>query len=227
MTHQQKQIEVIDQIESQVKSNRLKSSLVTPVKDFEKDPRICLTSVHIPSNALKQKIQDEIIRALKGVFSEVYFYSSDSMHMTVKNIRVINNPPHFKPADIEKAKQVFSQVIPKHKKFKAYFYRLLLFPNNLALMSTTDPELDSIVFDLDKGLNEAELPDDKQYINSKYFFCNMTLARFSTPSKEFIKKVEELTEKIKFDPYIVDSVSLITCNAVLKDLNIIGTWKLK
>lgn len=225
-THQQKQIEVIDQIANQVRNSNLNFSLVAPTEDYDNDSRICLTSVHIPSDYLKQKIHDEIIKPLQMVSSNVYFYLPDSMHMTIKNIRVINNPPHFKPVDIKKAKQVFLEVMPQHNKYRIYFYRLLLFPNSLVLIGTTDPELDNIILDLDKRLKEVGLPDDKQYTNSQYFFSNMTLARFSVPSKEFIKKVEELSKRIKFDPYTVNSVSLITCNAALKNLQIIGKWKL-
>src|SRR5258708_21852125 len=99
-THQQKQIEVIDKIEDQVKNNTLNFSVVTPVEDYENDPRICLTSVHIPSDSLNQTIQYKIIKPLKEVFPDAYFYSSESLHMTIKNIRVINNPPHFKLAEI-------------------------------------------------------------------------------------------------------------------------------
>ncbi len=196
------------------------------VEDYENDPRICLTSVHIPSDSLKQKIQNEIIKPLQKISEDIYFYSPDSIHMTIKNIRVINNPPHFINSDIEKAKQIFSKVISRHKKFKVYFYRLLLFPNNLALIGTTDLELDNIVLDLDKELKEAGLPDDKQYTNSQYFFSNMTLARFSVCSDEFRKKVKKLSDSIRFEPYTVDSVSLVTCNAVLKNFLVIGKWEL-
>lgn len=223
-THQQKQIEVINRIESQIKSNNLQFSTVAPIENYDNDQRICLTSIHIPSASLKQKIQDEIIEPLKEIASDVYFYSPDSLHMTIKNIRVINNPPHFVLSDIKKAKQVFSKVIPQHNKFKVYFYKLLLFPNNLALIGTTESELDNIVLDLDKKLEEAGIPDDKQYINSQYFFINMTLARFTVSSKKFIDKVGKLSEHNQFDPYIIDSVNLITCNAVLKNLQLHGNY---
>lgn len=224
--HQKKQIEVINQIESQINNNKLKFSVVAPVEDYNNDPRLCLTSIHIPSNFLKQKVLDEIIKPLKKLLPNAYFYSPDSMHMTIKNIKVINNPPNFTRDDVQTAKKIFTEIIPKHKKFQVYFYRLLLFPNNLALIGTTDSELDNIILDLDTIFKKNNLEDDKTYLNSQYFFSNMTLARFSNPSVDFVKKVQELSKQIKFEPYIVDSVSLITCNAVLKNLQIIGTWKL-
>lgn len=226
--YQKKQKEVINKLEEQVKNNTLSFSTVSPVADFKNDPRTCLTSVHIPNQEHKNKIQNTLIEPLKQISPEHFYYPNDSLHMTIKNIRVINDPPHFNENDIEKAKEVFSKVIPKHKSFKAYLYRLLLFPNNLALMGTSEEEFDNIILDLGQKLKNVKIPDDKKYLNSRYFFVNMTLARFSTPpSLEFKKKIEELSANINFEPYTVDSVTLLTCNAVFLNRNILGAWNLK
>ncbi len=225
--YQQNQKEVINTLEKQVKSNILTFSTVSPVTDFKNDQRICLTSVHIPKEDLKNKIRQTLIEPLKQISPEHFYYHNDSLHMTIKNIRIINNPPHFSNQDIEKAKKVFSKVIPKHKSFKVFFYRLLLFSNNLALMGTSGEELDNIILDLDKKLKAANIPDDKKYLNNRYFFINMTLARFSNPiSEEFKKKVEEFSANINFEPYTINSVTLLTCNAVFENRNIIDTWNL-
>jgi hypothetical protein len=227
-SHQQKQKDVIDSLEDQVKKNSMQFTTVSPVEDFEHDTRICLTSVHIPSVALMNQVQEQIIKPLLAVSSDLYAYSNDSLHMTIKNVRVINDPPHFAQQDILKAKKVFSDTVLKHNRFNVHFYRLLLFPNNLALVGTTDPELDALVLELDQKLKEEGVPDDKVYSNNKYFFSNMTLMRFSNPlTEEFKHKIEELSHKLHFEPYVVDSVSLITANAVLKSKTIIGTWGLK
>lgn len=227
MNHQQHQIKIINQIEEQIKLSSLQSSTVSPVTDFENDPRICLTSVHFPSSFLKSYILKSIIKPLKKIFPEHFYYSNTSLHMTIKNVRIIYDPPNFTPENIKTVRKIFSKTIPHHKKFKVCFYRLLLFPNNLALMGTTEPELDNIVLDLDKCLTENRFPDDKKYINSRYFFSNMTLARFNSDvSQKFMKTVQELSKNITIDPYVVDSVSLITANAVLSKLQILDTWKL-
>jgi len=148
--------------------------------------------------------------------------------MTIKNIRVINDPPHFNKDDIVKATKIFNEVIPQRQKFNVYFYRLLLFPNNLALIGTSDEELDGIILELDQKLKAQDIPDDKVYSNTKYFFSNMTLVRFNNnPSEEFKRKVEKLSASLKFDRYQVDSVTLVTCNAVFKNRKIIRTWSLK
>lgn len=226
-THQQKQVEIINKLEEQIKSSSVGFSTVSPVSDYENDARICLTSVHLPDKKFVDQVQNVLIEPLKNISSDFFYYPPDSLHMTVKNIRVINDPPHFTEDDIAKVKEVFSSTIPQHKKFKVYFYRLLLFPNNLALIGTTDSELDNTFLELDKKLNEAGVADDKKYINSQYFFSNMTLARFNNqPSDRFFQKVEELSRSLFFEPYTVDSVTLLTCTAVFMKRNIIHTWKL-
>lgn len=174
--YQQNQIEVINQIESQIKNKTLNFSTVAPINNYATDPRVSLTSVHFPDSKLLKKIQNELIEPLREVFPSAFFYPRNSLHMTIKNIRVINNPMHFTPTVVESVKKVFSEVLKTHSKLNVYFYRLLIFPNNLALIGTSDEELDDIILDLDKRLNEIGQPDDKQYINNKYFFSNMTLA---------------------------------------------------
>lgn len=224
---QNKQIEVIDAIEQNIKNNHLTSSTIIPVKDFDNDSRICLTSVHFPHETLIAQIQKELIDPLREIEPDFYYYPEDSLHLTIKNVRVIADPPNFSDKEIENVKSLFSLIIPKHTKFNVYFYRLLLFPNNLAVIGTTDPELDEIILDLDRKLTSAGIPDDKVYVNRNYFFSNMTLARFADhPSKKFKQKVQELSAALTLKPYTVDSVTLLSANAVMKKRNVIETWKL-
>jgi len=227
-THQIKQKEVIDRIASQVSNKSLNFSTVSPVDDFANDPRTCLTSVHLPHQDLLDQVQQDLLEPLRKIEPDFHYYPSDCLHMTIKNVRVINDPPHFSEEDIQQAEKIFAETIPQHRKLNVYFYRLLLFPNNLALIGTTDEELDNIVLDLDNKLTAGGISDDKVYMNSQYFFSNITLARFATsPSEAFRQKVAQLSESLNFQPYQVDSVTLLTCNAVLKNKKIKGTWKLK
>jgi len=227
-THQLKQQEIIDRIASQVSNKSLNFSTVSPIDDFENDPRTCLTSVHLPHQSLLDQVQQDLIEPLRKIEPDFHYYPNDCLHMTIKSIRVINDPPHFNEEDVQKAEKIFDETIPQHKKFNVYFYRLLLFPNNLALIGTTDEELDNIILDLDNKLTAGGIPDDKVYTNSQYFFSNMTLTRFSTPPSDIFKqKVTELSDSLEFEPYQVDSVTLLTCNAVLRNKQIRGTWELK
>lgn len=226
--HQLKQIEVINRIEQQIKDKAIIFTTVSPVTDYHNDQRMALTSVHMPRPDLIHKVITSMIEPLKMIEPDFYYYTNENLHMTIKNVRVINDPPHFNDEDVQKATHVFNSVIPQHHKFNVYFYRLLLFPNNISLIGTTDEELDKIIFDLSMGLNEVGVPDDKVFANSSYFFSNMTLARFNrVPSDAFKQKVEELSASIMYGPYEVDSVTLLTCNAVLHKKEIIGQWNLR
>lgn len=226
--HQNQQIKTIEQIEDQVKKNKLTFSTVDPVSDYINDNRLCLTSVHLLKKELIQYIKDTIIHPLRSISPELYYYEDDSLHATIKNIRTISNPPLYSQEDINISKKVFELVIPKHSSFRAYYYRLLLFPMNLALIGTTDPELDSLILNLDKTMKENGISDNKQYFNNSHFFSNITLARFNKkPSLIFINMVHNLSQHIKFPSYLIDSVTLLISNAVLKKRKIIGSWKLK
>lgn len=226
--HQIKQTEIIDNIARQISLKSLGSSTVSPVNDFARDTRISLTSIHLPHKDFIDKIQKDIIEPLKKIEPDFYYYPNDGLHMTIKNIRVINDPPNFGENEVNKAINIFNEVIPQHKKFMVYFYKLLLFPNSLSLIGTTDEELDYIINDLNFKLKSAGIPDDKQYINDRYFFINMNLARFNyTPKKDFSNKVEEFSLSLNFEPYLVDTVTLTSCNAVFHIKTINGTWQLR
>lgn len=226
--HQQKQIEIINQIAEQIRTDSLKASAVIPVENFDEDTRMCLTSVHFPHQSFVNSIYTSITKPLQKLFSKAYYYSPSSLHLTIKNIRVINDPPHFTDHDVTTAKKVCEKVVPSHKQFLVYPYRLLLFKNNLALMSTTDERLDAIILDLDRELNKAHISDDKHYINSRYFFSNMTLARFGEiPPRRFREMVRNISSSLDIPFYTINSVSLVTSNAVMKKRLMHGTWCLR
>ncbi len=226
--HQRRQVEVINDIERQANDSTGKFSTVAPVADYESDTRMCLTSVHFPQQSLIDRIQNIIIKPLKADFPEHYYYGEDSLHITVKNIRIIHDPPFFTEKDIDRAKDIYSKVIPRHKRFEVYFYRLLLFSVNLALVGTTEEKLDTVILDLNDSLDKYSLGDDKKYMNDKYFFSNMTLARFNkSVSDSFKERVHQISTQLSFEPYTVDSVSLVSCNAVFKKRTELGKWLLR
>ena len=222
------QIRVINQLEKQIQKGSQNFSTVDPVSDYVNDKRICLTSVHFPSSKLITEIKNQIIKPLKSIDSNHFYYPDTSLHLTIKNIRIISNPPNFSEADINAAKEVFENTICSHYRFRVYFYKLLMFKDSLSLIGTTDDELDNIILDLDSKLKNFGILDDKRYINKNHFFCNMTLVRFSTkPSENFHTKVKKLFNNTNMNPYWIDSVSLVSTNATLTKRTKHGTWKLK
>jgi len=84
------------------------------------------------------------------------------------------------------------------------------------------------VLDLDRKLKENGVADDKIYINKRYFFSNMTLVRFTKQVEEsFREEVMKISSQLQFEPYMVDSVTLVQGNASLHKKKIINTWMLQ
>jgi len=105
--HQKKQIKIINKIEKQVNENSLGFSTVPPVKNYESDKRICLTSVHFPNEKLVTQLINSV-KPIKSIAPEHYYYHPSSIHLTVKNIRIISNPPSFNKTDVNKVTQIFT-----------------------------------------------------------------------------------------------------------------------
>jgi hypothetical protein len=226
---QKEQLQVIHTVEQQVQNNSLSFSTVQPVDDFERDTRMTLTGVHFLKSDLCGAI-DTLVQSLQTLEPEhcYYYYDHASLHTTIKNVHVVSDPPTYTHNDIESACAVFDRVVSRHHVFFAYYFTLILFPASLSLIGTTDPELDRLVLDLDATLRSHGIPDNKVYTNKDHFFSNITLVRFHhQPGEAFTEKVSELQSIISFDPYLVDSVSLVTGNAAMKQLTIINNWQLK
>jgi hypothetical protein len=226
--YQLKQKEVIEKIEEKLKNSAVDFTTVSPVENWDTDNRICLTGVHILNGFIRNHIIDKIIKPLWEIAPEHHYYTSDTMHATIKNIRVINDPPRFNDEDIQNAKEIFARVVPMHKTFQAFFYRLIIFPGSLNLVGTTEEELNNLILDLDQNLKAKNIMDDKTYSDPKTFFTNVTLARFAkAPADDFKIKVDELNKTLSFDNYVFDSVTLLTSNAIFEKRNIISSWGLK
>lgn len=208
--------------------NKVEFSVVSAVDDYENDPRMCLTSIHFPKSNLINLINKEIINPLHKIDPLHYYYKPSSLHITISGIQKISDPKTYTNEDVENVKSLFDRILIKHKAFNAYFYKLVILPTNLSLFGTSDPERDEIFFDINEGLKKIGLPNNNQYLNQKYFFCNMTICRFNgNVSKGFRNKISEINNKLQLPKYLIDSVSLIEANASLGYCKLLKTWKLK
>lgn len=213
-TYSQKQLKLTEEIEEKFKRGENPSTIVQPVKDYTNDKRICLTGVvFIPKN-LEQKILDEFIKPLQEADSSQYFYVPGSFHVTIQNVRTINNPPLFTKDDIQKASKVFEAIVLKHKIFSLKLERLFELPTSLALCAFSDESLRDIAHELRDELSRAGIPDNKSYASADVVLGNVTIVRYTRkPNDEFKNKIKELKET-KVDSFDVREVSLITTNSV-------------
>lgn len=226
--YQKNQISIISKIANQSQSGKVSFSTVSAVSDYKDDKRICLTTIHFIKKDFKEIITEKIINPFKKLFPNNFYYLPDSLHITIKNIRVVADPPNFSDLEINKVTKILEQVSLTHKRYRAYFFRFIIFSNNLSLIGTTDEESDKLVLDFDKKLNENGVADDKNYFYNKFFFVNISLLRFyEKPSALFKQKIVKLSEEIIFPPYLIDSLSLVKGNAVMSKKEILGHWRLR
>ncbi|HVZ67485.1 MAG TPA: hypothetical protein VG917_04420 [Patescibacteria group bacterium] len=213
-SYSQKQSEEIERIERAFKSGNNPSQVVEPVDDYANDNRLCLTSVVFLPKEITEIITNKLIEPLRKLDEKQYFFPPESMHITINNIRVINDPPHFNDDDIEKTKEVFGRVIPKYKMINFDLRGLWDLPTSLALKAFTDERFGNLAMEIRKELKNAGVPDDKSYGSNDVVIGSSTIVRYtSKPNEKFMKKIEEL-KNIKVGSFDAKDIKLIVTNAV-------------
>ncbi len=225
----QKQKDLFDDIEKKFKSGEVPSTIVEALDDYKNDNQICLTSVAFLSKSLQRKIITDIISPLKKTDPRQYFYLAKSLHLTIQNIRTVNKPPLFTDEDIEKTKEVFAKIIPKHSIIKFKLEGLFELPTSLGLRAYSSEDLKGLCVDLREGLKKAGVPDNKIYASEDIIFGNVSVSRYTlAPNKEFFEIVKKL-KNVEIGTFNVQSVSLITTNSVCypNKTKIIKTYNLQ
>ncbi len=222
------QRKLIQHIKDNMQQAQTKMSIFEMKSDYENDNAISLTSVTLISKAITNIIVEKIIQPLQLIEPYHYYYATDLMHITIKNVRKMHKPPNFTEDDAQKVNNLFKEIIPHCPSFKFKFEGLVLFPTSFSLIGYCDETLRELVHALDKGLKEIGLSDDKKYISDTVFFGNMTLCRFTqAPSLLLQDKIREL-ESIYIGEMNVSEINLVTCNVVChpKSRRIIGAYTL-
>lgn len=227
--YKSKQQKTISEMEKTFIRGGQKSTIVEMRQDYFNDNQIALTSIIRIDSKICNKITEEVIEPLRQIDPNHFYFSPESMHITIKNIRTINNPPSFTQEDVDKASTLFSKLIPKFDSFEFEIEDVILFPTSISVMAYSNKTLYDLVTALDKGLNEIGVPDNKQYFSNSVFWGNITICRFTEkPSNEFVEKVKSLRYS-KFGKQRVDKINLVEMNAVLNPryLKIVADYKLR
>jgi len=208
--------------------HNIRGSEVPFRSDYKTDSAICLTSVVFVPDDIAQDISRTIVAPLKEIAPDHHYYSPDSMHITIKNIRTVHDPPLFTETDIEKVHDLFTALIPQHRSFFFSLEEVVAFTAGVSLIGYCDNKLKDLVQALDAGLNEIGVPDNKEYISDTVFFGNVTLCRYvRQPSERFFEVVEHKAHVYK-SVLEVEGIQLITCNSVCtpESRNILYSYKL-
>jgi len=212
--------------ESEYESTR--ASVVPRIDNYETDESLCLTSVVFPPADLGECIKANLIEPLRKFDPDHYYYPAESLHVTVKNVRTIANPPNFGEEQICAAQSVLQTIVPTFPRFKLILEDLVAFENSAAVVGYSDRTLGNLILALDSALRSAGVPDDKQYVSDSAFFGSMTICRFtSPPSASFVRQLSQLSINLD-EEFQVELVKLMICNAVCyaESRRTVGTYNL-
>lgn len=213
-SYRDKQVQLIREIEEKFRRGETPSTIVTPQEDYATDNQICLTSLVLLSHNLREAIYEKVINPLKELDERQYFYLPDSLHMTVQNIRTINDPPLFTKEDIHKARAVFREIVAQYSPFSVSLQGLFSLPTSLSVCGFFDESTADLIRALRKGLADAGVPDNKTYASEDVLLGNVTVSRYTTdPNEKFLQKIEELKD-IDVGTLEVNTITLLTTNSV-------------
>lgn len=201
------------QMEATLANGAHASTIVPMQTDYVNDPQIALTCITFIDKNLTATIQTQLIQPLQIIEPEFYYYPDNALHLTIQNIRVINNPPHFGASDIAKAQRVLAEEIPSSGPFQFTLTGLLSMPTSVSIIALVNPEYDQFVKKFRNKLIDAHVPDDKKYFTDEIIFANITICRYThKPSPEFIEKLTTMKD-LMIGSFTATNVSLVQMNA--------------
>jgi 2'-5' RNA ligase len=213
-TYREQQKRIVNQLRAGSGQRNLRASIVPIRSDYETDPALCLTSVVFIPDEFAQDIHRTIVEPLREIEPDHHYYSPESMHVTIKNVRTVHDPPLFTETDIQKVHRLFSELVSQHGSFLFSLEEVVAFPTSVTLIGYCDQELGDLFQALDAGLREIGIPDNKRYVSDTVVFGNVTLCRYvRQPSQEFRAAVNRMAHAYRAEMK-VEVIHLITCNSV-------------
>ncbi len=218
------------QMELSLASDVSASAVVPMQKDYIHDPKLCLAAVSWLPKRISVAIQTKLIAQLSAIEPDFYYYSGESLHITVQSIRTINDPPHFGPPEIAKSQNLLSACInTRTDPFEFELRGLLSMPTSVSVIALVTPDYDRIVRSLRVQLVAAGIHDDKKYFTNETVFANVTICRYThAPSRKFLDAVLAYKD-MHIGRFVAESVSLIETNAAAhpSKTRVFGTYKFR
>jgi 2'-5' RNA ligase len=189
------------------------ATMVAMSSDFENDKRLCLTACCFIGPVLGASISEKLIKTLREIEPEHYYYPVDSMHVTLRNVQTIADPPTFGPREVKLAADALRECLRGENKFKIDLKELFVMPTSLSVCGFSSDALQRVADKMGLALFSAGVPDNKVYSSAGIVFGNVTFCRYAhEPSPAFLAAVEKLRET-RIGALNVSAIRLITTNA--------------
>lgn len=231
MSYRDKQLQAIHALEQAASSGAAASisTIVPMMDDYASDNRLCLTAVAFVPDDVADIIERDLIAPLRRIEPEHYYYPAASLHVTLQNLRTINEPRSYDDAHIALAREVFQRVVARHSAFELEVEGLLRMPTSLSVTAFSDESLGELALDLRAELAAAGIPDDKIYSSGDVVFANITVCRYANRPAGTFTGVLQNAAVHGFSTMRVDQVDLIETNAVCHPdkTKLLASFKLK
>lgn len=182
--------------------------------DYAGDPAMALTSVVFLPPSLARDIQRAVIAPLQLMEPQHYYYPPEAMHLTIKNVRTVHDPPLYADMDIQRTHALFAKVTARHAPFSFTLEQVVALAGSMCLIGYGDEQFRELVLDLRAGLRNLGIPEDVHLASTEVFFGNVTLCRYGcAPSDGLLRAVMERAYTYRAD-LRVGLIHLITCNRV-------------
>jgi hypothetical protein len=183
---------------------------------FEADRGLGLKLLMFVDLQTASLIQQALIKPLQEIDPNHYYYPVENMHLVVKKLHTIHDPPTFNEADIERIHQVCAEVIPRYDAFRFEFCKFDRQATSLSLVGQCDQSFFELSRELDGAFSAAGIRDyirSYSYERGK-FFGLLRLARFvHPPSLAFRDRLIDLSNEIDMK-LCVREVALVSGNQV-------------
>ena len=184
--------------------------------DYASEPGRCLTTLCFLPASVASAVRDRIVAPLRDVAPRHYWLDTDSLHCTVKNVRVVSDPPSFGEAEIARVDAMLREVVARHEPFEIPFEQVVAFERSISIVGYPGERMVALVEDVDRGLSEIGLPDDKSYV-ADVVLANITICRFvARPEDELLLRLAAADRDGRFEPFAVpvERFVLLSGNAV-------------
>lgn len=207
-----KQNEVLKDLEKIVSTNtRNTPSIIEPIRDYENDNRYFFSILGFPPPHIIEKIS-HLQQELKKADPRQFYVPAHALHMTIKNIRTICNPPSFTQSDVDKVQKLLNSTIKNFRRIRVFCYGILKLPTSFFIPVYTNKAFNNLVSTLDSELNKVGVPDNKKYISNSIFFSNISTVRYTcNPNAKFFEVLEK-NKSLYSEPFYIEEVKLISAN---------------
>lgn len=205
------QARIISVLNDATRTGSFSASVVEPVSDYENDTRIFLSIIAFPPPGIAEEVV-AMQRALRAEDPRQFYPPAPALHVTVKSVRTISDPPSFSASEAGALADALTRSSSTIRGAHISLEGLLLTPSSAALAGYTDEAFPSLVRKLDRALEMVGLADDKRYVSNDVVFTNLTFVRYTCDPTPGFRALLETYDGISLAPFPIRVLELISSN---------------